>query len=88
MPRRLFTVSRRAIQDARHRAWSGRRERATPYLRLSGAWLGAVGFAIGSKVRVSTAPGRLVLELAEPVSEVAEAAPARRGSLGKEAAGA
>lgn len=73
MRRRLFTVSRRAVQDPRCSVWSSQRERATPYLRLSGAWLGGVGFAIGSKVRVSAEPGRLVLELAEPVGEVAEA---------------
>jgi hypothetical protein len=35
-------------------------------LRLQGAWLKRVGFAIGVPVTVRVSPGRLVIEAAEP----------------------
>lgn len=34
-----------------------------PYVRMRGKWLARAGFAIGSAIRVSVAPGRLVLEV-------------------------
>ena len=37
-----------------------------PMLRLQGAWLKRVGFAIGVPVTVRVSPGRLVIEAAEP----------------------
>jgi hypothetical protein len=73
MRERLFTVSHRLQADPRGYAFSGRPGPVVPYLRKSGRWLGGLGFAIGSRVRVSAEPGRLVLELAEPAGEVASA---------------
>ena len=36
-----------------------------PYLRLRGRWLERAGFAVGSTVRVSVEPRRLVIEVIE-----------------------
>jgi hypothetical protein len=73
MRERLFTVSHRSSPDPRFYGFSSRPAPLVPYLRMSGRWLGGLGLAIGSKVRVAAEPGRLVLELAEPTAEVAEA---------------
>jgi len=73
MRERLFTVSHRLQPDPRRYTFSSKTGPVVPYLRMSGRWLGGLGFAIGSKVRVSAQAGRLVLELAEPAAEVAEA---------------
>ena len=44
---------------------SQRNSSPIPYLRLRGRWLEHAGFAVGSTVRVSMEPGRLVIEVAE-----------------------
>jgi hypothetical protein len=50
-----------------------------PFVRLSGRWLGRMGFAIGTAVRVHVSRKRLVLEVIEPaVREVREKPRARR----------
>jgi len=41
------------------------RPKAVPFLRLSGRWLEAAGFEIGSKVRVVVKADRLVVEPAD-----------------------
>ncbi|MDA8350206.1 MAG: SymE family type I addiction module toxin [Pseudomonadota bacterium] len=38
---------------------------AMPLLHLQGRWLDRAGFAIGTTVRVSVSPGRLILEVAD-----------------------
>jgi len=38
-------------------------DQAVPHLRLSGLWLEQLGFAIGSKLRITAQDGRLVIEL-------------------------
>lgn len=49
--------------------WDGRMHTSSrlpppvPYVRMQGKWLARAGFAIGSAVRVSVTPGRLVLEV-------------------------
>ncbi len=42
-----------------------------PYLRLLGRWLERAGFAIGSTVRVSVSPGKLMIEIAAPATSAA-----------------
>jgi hypothetical protein len=44
-------------------------EGSAPYIRLLGRWLEHAGFTIGSKVEVSVAPGRLVIDTAPLVAE-------------------
>jgi hypothetical protein len=41
-----------------------------PFLHLQGRWLDRAGFAIGTNVRVSVSPGRLILEIADAESAV------------------
>ena len=36
-----------------------------PFLHLQGRWLDRAGFTIGTNVRVSVSPGRLILEMAD-----------------------
>ncbi len=48
-----------------------RGERALPFVRLSGDWLGSLGFRLGSEVAVTGAPGRIVLDLAVAAHEKA-----------------
>jgi hypothetical protein len=40
-------------------------DRVVPFLRMRGRWLAELGFECGSKVRVETSPGRLVLTAAQ-----------------------
>jgi toxic protein SymE len=44
-------------------------EGSAPYIRLLGRWLEQAGFTIGTKVDVSVAPGRLVIDTAPLVVE-------------------
>ena len=57
-PRRLITVGRRFHDDT-----------CVPYLRLSGRWLGALGFHEGGAIDVRTEPGRITLDVLAPVGE-------------------
>ncbi len=43
-----------------------RRNEKVPAVKLSGEWLGELGFNEGERVIVAGEPGRLVLTLAEP----------------------
>jgi hypothetical protein len=49
----------------RHSPRQTQRPKAVPFLRLSGQWLEAAGFEIGSKVRVVVKADRLVVEPAD-----------------------
>lgn len=44
-------------------AWQRRRE--VPQVKLQGLWLAAAGLRIGSEIRVTVEPGRLVIETPE-----------------------
>ena len=49
-----------------------------PFLHLQGRWLDRAGFTIGTNVRVSVSPGRLVLEVADVESAAEEIATVQR----------
>ena len=76
MTERTLTVSSLYPAPSSSRPWpTPRRSRAqepVPFLRLSGRWLEAAGFAIGAKVRVQVNPDRLVVTPASS-AEVADA---------------
>jgi toxic protein SymE len=57
---RRLTVSSGAVSGG---------EGSAPCIRLLGRWLEEAGFSIGSKVDVSVAPGRLVIDTAPLVAE-------------------
>jgi type I toxin-antitoxin system toxin SymE len=62
---RWFRMCHRGAGDSRkppHRPLP-----SMPTLRLQGRWLERAGFAIGARVCVQVMPGRLVLEVIEPV---------------------
>lgn len=69
MTDRTLTISRlHPISSYRekHRTLPRTREHApVPFLRLSGQWLEAAGFEIGSKVQVKVKADRLVVEPAD-----------------------
>ena len=50
-----------------------------PFLHLQGRWLDRAGFTIGTNVRVSVSPGRLILEITDVESAVAGEPTARCG---------
>jgi Toxin SymE, type I toxin-antitoxin system len=62
MNRRRLTVSRSEPQSRASR-FPRRLPQPMPFLRLRGRWLALAGFAIGKPVRVTTAPGLIVLEV-------------------------
>lgn len=62
MPERRLTVSR-LVEPAGDRYYPGTPDRVVPYLRMRGRWLERLGFEVGSAVRVTASPGRLVVEL-------------------------
>ena len=69
-PDRLETAGRLATDSGDSIAWIDFRDLTvargrsleTPFLRLEGQWLRKAGFPVGSKVTVSVAEGRLVIE--------------------------
>jgi len=79
--RKEHTVSyRRDPGSSPSAAWRKRRApQVLPFIRLSGKWLGRLGFPIGTKIEVEASPGRLVLtalpdapDLVGAASEVCE----------------
>ena len=71
--RRRLTVS--SLSDPRERSpEAAGRWHATPikpYIRMRGQWLRRLGFEVGTRIEVESAPGRLVLR-AVPAGEVCE----------------
>lgn len=49
-----------------------------PFLLLQGRWLDRAGFTIGTNVRVSVSPGRLVLEVVDVESAAKESSSVQR----------
>ncbi len=66
---RTLTISSLYPSSSAPSGWrsvrQARRQRAVPFLRLSGRWLESAGFEIGSKVRVVVEADRLVVEPAD-----------------------
>jgi len=73
--RKEHTVSyRRDPGSSPSAAWRKcRAPQLFPFIRLSGKWLGRLGFSIGTKIEVEASPGRLVLR-AVPASRSSELA--------------
>ncbi|MBB5670864.1 SymE family type I addiction module toxin [Xanthomonas arboricola] len=49
-----------------------------PHVRLSGLWLEQLGFAIGTKLRITASAGQLLMEVLPPVEVPAKQLRARR----------
>ncbi|WP_115512675.1 MULTISPECIES: SymE family type I addiction module toxin [Xanthomonas] len=49
-----------------------------PHVRLSGLWLEQLGFAIGTKLRITASEGQLLMEVLPPAERPAVARRARR----------
>ncbi|MCC4588549.1 type I toxin-antitoxin system SymE family toxin [Xanthomonas sp. NCPPB 1067] len=49
-----------------------------PHVRLSGLWLEQLGFAIGTKLRITASAGQLLMEVLPPVEVPAKAHGVRR----------
>ncbi|MFO3707123.1 SymE family type I addiction module toxin [Xanthomonas codiaei] len=49
-----------------------------PHVRLSGLWLEQLGFAIGTKLRITASAGQLLMEVLPPVEMPAKARSVRR----------
>ncbi|MEA9898999.1 SymE family type I addiction module toxin [Xanthomonas campestris pv. raphani] len=49
-----------------------------PHVRLSGLWLEQLGFAIGTKLRITASEGQLLMEVLPPVEMPAKAHGVRR----------
>lgn len=49
-----------------------------PHVRLSGLWLEQLGFAIGTKLRITASEGQLLMEVLPPVETPARARSVRR----------
>ncbi|MEA9676244.1 SymE family type I addiction module toxin, partial [Xanthomonas campestris pv. raphani] len=49
-----------------------------PHVRLSGLWLEQLGFAIGTKLRITASEGQLLMEVLPPVEVPAKQLRARR----------
>ncbi|MCC5071547.1 SymE family type I addiction module toxin [Xanthomonas campestris] len=49
-----------------------------PHVRLSGLWLEQLGFAIGTKLRITASAGQLLMEVLPPVETPARARSVRR----------
>ncbi|MCC5043006.1 SymE family type I addiction module toxin [Xanthomonas campestris pv. campestris] len=49
-----------------------------PHVRLSGLWLEQLGFAIGTKLRITASAGQLLMEVLPPVEVPAKARSVRR----------
>ncbi|OOX16552.1 hypothetical protein Xazr_13750 [Xanthomonas campestris pv. azadirachtae] len=49
-----------------------------PHVRLSGLWLEQLGFAIGTKLRITASEGQLLMEVLPPVETPAKARNVRR----------
>ncbi|MFA1723059.1 SymE family type I addiction module toxin [Xanthomonas campestris] len=49
-----------------------------PHVRLSGLWLERLGFAIGTKLRITASEGQLLMEVLPPVEVPAKQLRARR----------
>ncbi|MCD0245508.1 type I toxin-antitoxin system SymE family toxin [Xanthomonas melonis] len=49
-----------------------------PHVRLSGLWLEQLGFAIGTKLRITASAGQLLMEVLPPVEVPAKARSMRR----------
>ena len=62
--RRLTVSTLREPRPSRYE-WNHKPDRVVPFLRMRGRWLSELGFECGSKVRVETSPGRLVLTAAD-----------------------
>jgi len=69
MTNRTLTVSKLYPSSSSPSNWrsmrQARQQAPVPFLRLSGQWLEAAGFEIGSKVRVVVEADRLVVEPAD-----------------------
>jgi hypothetical protein len=66
MDLRHLTVGYRPIGTRSKASWPRRDPPPAPFVRLSGRWLGRMGFTIGTAVRVQVSRGRLVLEAVAP----------------------
>ncbi|MEG8065984.1 type I toxin-antitoxin system SymE family toxin, partial [Xanthomonas hortorum pv. gardneri] len=49
-----------------------------PHVRLSGLWLEQLGFAIGTKLRITASEGQVLMEVLAPVEAPAKARSVRR----------
>ncbi|GAE48678.1 transposase, partial [Xanthomonas arboricola pv. pruni str. MAFF 311562] len=49
-----------------------------PHVRLSGLWLEQLGFAIGTKLRITASAGQLLMEVLPPAEVPAASRRARR----------
>ncbi|MFA4122775.1 SymE family type I addiction module toxin, partial [Xanthomonas perforans] len=49
-----------------------------PHVRLSGLWLEQLGFAIGTKLRITASAGQLLMEVLPPVEVPAKVRSVRR----------
>nr|WP_244241914.1 SymE family type I addiction module toxin [Xanthomonas citri] len=49
-----------------------------PHVRLSGLWLEQLGFAIGTKLRITASEGQLLMEVLPPAETPARARSVRR----------
>ncbi|MEB1834124.1 SymE family type I addiction module toxin [Xanthomonas campestris pv. campestris] len=49
-----------------------------PHVRLSGLWLEQLGFAIGTKLRITASAGQLLMEVLPPAEAPARASSVRR----------
>ncbi|MEG8125297.1 type I toxin-antitoxin system SymE family toxin, partial [Xanthomonas hortorum pv. gardneri] len=49
-----------------------------PHVRLSGLWLEQLGFAIGTKLRITASEGQLLMEVLAPVEVPLQPRRARR----------
>lgn len=68
MAERRLTVSTLREPRAPGSLYHPRPDRVVPFLRMRGRWLAELGFEPGEKVRVQTAPGRLVITPAAPAN--------------------
>ncbi|WP_184372470.1 MULTISPECIES: SymE family type I addiction module toxin [Xanthomonas] len=71
---RQCTVSYTHYPGAHDRAG----DQHVPHVRLSGLWLEQLGFAIGTKLRITASEGQLLMEVLPPMEVPAKARSVRR----------
>ncbi|MEA9588674.1 SymE family type I addiction module toxin [Xanthomonas sp. WHRI 10064A] len=73
---------RRARRPRQYTHYPGAHDHAgdqhVPHVRLSGLWLEQLGFAIGTKLRITASDGQLLMEVLPPVELPAASRRARR----------